>query len=265
MTINLATWNINLGLKFDTVLKQIQSEESFAHLDLLFLQEVSQSDTQKVVTKLQQKGSLPYLSLQSTAQNIKKRDQGNAIIWNQAKFKLNTAWTLPLPNYRQTSHTGRETTLLKRVAPQKRIALMCELKYQEYSLRLYSLHLDVLGWQHKVDQLARVLDLDSHLAPVDLTLIAGDFNTISNRFLPPHTAMHSLIKTHGFMELTTDIKYTFTAARNRSKQKLDFIFIKTKLKYTSQSEAIETNASDHLPVFSTIKFASAHRQQKNKS
>jgi len=70
-----------------------------------------------------------------------------------------------------------ERTLLRAIAPQKRIAIRAE----SAALRVYVVHLDMIGFAHKLEQLRAVITDMAVRRPVPMTVVAGDLNT----FGPP--------------------------------------------------------------------------------
>ncbi len=238
--LKICSWNINLGFKLDQINKEL-SNPNFQNMDILFLQECSLNEEPLL--------GINYKSLEAKSQKIKGRSQGNAIIWNTKKFKLSSAWSVPLPNYRTTKIARTESLFLNRIRPQKRTALAVEGKIGKTTLRLYCLHLDVLGWEHKKAQLSHLLTIDQTLKAVDLTILCGDLNTISIARLPRYKSLKTLMKDHEFADLSSHIKSTF-----KGRQKLDFIWLKnrSKMQFKTHCWTLPTKGSDHLPLLAEL-------------
>lgn len=255
--IHICSWNIHLGLHLEKILAEIQNSKDFSNLDFLLLQEASIQNGQEDSQTISEKLGKNYSHLQSISQTIRKRPQSNAIVWNSNKFVLKTACSLPLPKYRSTALPKRENYLLKFFKPQTRTALMSEGTFGPLSIRIYSIHLDVLGWEHKTAQLLRILNEDQKLPPIDLTILGGDFNTLSIARRPHFKSFHKLIADHEFKDISTEVKYTFSRRLTR-RQKLDFILLRASpaVRYTYKIWTLPTKSSDHLPVFTEIRLES---------
>jgi endonuclease/exonuclease/phosphatase family metal-dependent hydrolase len=133
--------------------------------------------------------------------------------------------------------------LLRALPPQKRIAIRAESPY----LRVYVMHLDVLGFTHKLEQFGAIVSDMAKRRPVQLTLIAGDLNT----FGPPRLQLWRRIRAAaheaGLIELTRGLRRTHWTA-----QKLDAIYAAGAVGGTHHAWTRAVRASDHLPVFAEL-------------
>jgi endonuclease/exonuclease/phosphatase family metal-dependent hydrolase len=133
--------------------------------------------------------------------------------------------------------------LLRALPPQKRIAIRAESPY----LRVYVMHLDVLGFTHKLEQFRAIVTDMTERRPAQLTLIAGDLNT----FGPPRLQLWRRIRAAaheaGLIELTRGLRRTHWTA-----QKLDAIYAAGAVGGTHHAWTLAVRASDHLPVFAEL-------------
>src|SRR5438045_9775087 len=120
-----------------------------------------------------------YSCFQATAQRIRGREQGNALIWRRGLFEERPQ-VVELSDVSVANLTRAERTLLRAIPPQKRIAIRAESE----ALRVYVMHLDVIGFTHKLEQFRAILTDSAARSQVPLTLIAGDLNTFGPPRLP---------------------------------------------------------------------------------
>src|SRR6202171_5201155 len=117
-----------------------------------------------------------YDHIQVTAQVRRGLPQANALVWRRAAFEPGTAQIVSLSNA-AGGMTLAERTLLRAILPQQRIAVRAE----SAALRVYVVHLDVIGFTHKLEHCKAVIADRAPRPPVPLTVVAGDLNT----FGPP--------------------------------------------------------------------------------
>lgn len=238
--MRVCTWNILLGLRLGTVLDAVRDLGDFRDLDLLALQEASVHDGRPDAAAIAEAMGPGYAYFQATAQLFRGREQGNALIWRRGLFAEGSTHVVSLSEV-DVSRLGRvERALLRAIPPQKRIAIRAESTH----LRVYVMHLDVLGFTHKLEQF-RAIVADIETRPrVPLTLVAGDLNT----FGPPRLQLWRRIRAAahdaGLTELTRGLRRTHWTA-----QKLDAIYAAGHLAATHHAWTRAVRASDHLPVF----------------
>jgi endonuclease/exonuclease/phosphatase family metal-dependent hydrolase len=189
-----------------------------------------------------------YGLFQATAQLRRGVEQANGLIWRKDAFKPGPAEVVSLGDPAFDRMSRAERTLLRAIAPQRRIAIRAESP----SMRVYVVHLDVIGFTHKIEQFGAVLADMATRPPVPLTLVAGDLNT----FGPPGTRLWRSLDTTasraGLVEVTRNIKSTHWTA-----QKLDAIFVRATTGIQSRAWALDISASDHRPVFAEIALRGA--------
>jgi len=240
--VRVCTWNILLGLRLEKVISAVRTAPDFHGLDLLALQEASMHDGRPDAAAVARAMGGGYDWFQATAQLFRGREEGNALIWRRGLFDSapQTVSLSDLPGLR----LGRvERTLLRAIPPQRRIAVRAE----SAALRVYVMHLDVIGFAHKLEQFrAIVADMASRPAS-RLTLVAGDLNT----FGPPRPQLWRKIRAAahdaGLVELTRGLRRTHWTA-----QKLDAIYAGGAVPATHRAWTLNVRASDHLPVFAEL-------------
>lgn len=244
--MRICTWNILLGLRLNKVLETVRTHPDFRGLDLFAIQEASvhdgRPDAQWIAEALSDGSGDRYECFQATAQLFRGREQGNALIWRKGLF----AWA---PNVISLSDLPRlrlkriERTLLRAIPPQKRIAIRAESD----ALRVYVMHLDVIGFAHKHEQFRAIVQDMAARAQVPLTLVAGDLNT----FGPPRLRLWRRIRATahdaGLIELTHGVRRTHWMA-----MKLDAIYAAGEVPVRRRAWTLRVRASDHLPVFAEL-------------
>lgn len=139
--------------------------------------------------------------------------------------------------------TRAERTLLRAIPPQRRIALRAE----SAAMRVYVVHLDVVGFTHKLEQFGAVV-ADMQARPeVPLTLVAGDLNTFGMPRLQMWRRIRLAARSAELVELTRAVRRTHWTA-----QKLDAIYAKGIPTVRHRAWALKIRGSDHLPVFADI-------------
>ena len=241
--MRICTWNILFGIRLGTVLEAVGSLPDFRGLDLFALQEASmhggRPDAELIAAALGD----GYSYFQATAQLFRGRDQANALIWRRDLFQLDSLHVVSLSDLSMPHLTRAERTLLRAIPPQRRIAIRAE----SADLRVYVMHLDVLGFTHKLEQFRAIITDMSERPTVPLTIIAGDLNT----FGPPRLQLWRRIRAAaheaGLTELTHGLRRTHWTA-----QKLDAIYVAGAVPDKHRAWTRSVRASDHLPVFAEI-------------
>src|SRR5207253_8741797 len=119
--------------------------------------------------------------------------------------------------------------------------------FGEHSLRVCTAHLDVLGYRFKHQQFRAILD-DLHARPpVDLEILAGDFNTIRIGGRPTWAQLKKDAAKINLRPIAENILWTQKTLR--MKQKLDEIFIATDCVVASHVWTLDVQGSDHVPIF----------------
>ena len=242
--MRICTWNILLGLRLGKLLDAVRTQTDFRDLDLFALQEASahdgRPDAETIAGAIAEASGREYEWFQATAQLYRGREQANALVWRRGLFD-NEPQVVSLSDFPHMRMKRLERTLLRAIPPQRRIAIRAESN----ALRVYVMHLDVIGFAHKHEQFRAIVSDMAERPPVPLTLVAGDLNT----FGPPRLRLWRRIRATahdaGLVELTYGLRRTHWTA-----QKLDAIYAAGTIPARHRAWTLPSRASDHLPVFS---------------
>ncbi len=242
--MRICTWNILLGLRLNAVIAAVRTLPDFEGIDLLALQEASvhggRPDAEVIAEAIADATGGPYEWFQASAQKFRGREQGNALIWRHGIFEHREHEVVSLSDVPLDKMRRAERALLRAIPPQRRIAVRAESR----ELRVYVMHLDVVGFTHKLEQFRAILTDMAERPPVPVTLVAGDLNT----FGPPRLQLWRKLRTTaheaGLVELTQHLRRTHWTA-----QKLDAVYVKARHVPPHRAWTLNVRASDHLPVF----------------
>src|SRR5438046_5125669 len=171
--MRICTWNILLGDRLNKVLETVRTNRDFRDLDLFAIQEASVHDGRRDAEAIAEAMGDGYSCFQATAQLFRRREQANALVWRRGLFEESPE-VVSLSDLPAVHMTRAERTLLRAMPPQRRIAIRAESD----ALRVYVMHLDVVGFTHKLEQFRAILtDITSRPAG-PLTLIARDLHTV---------------------------------------------------------------------------------------
>lgn len=241
--MRICTWNIQMGLRLDEVVAAVGGHPDFHTVDLFAVQEASIHDGRTDAEAIADALGPEFRCFQATAQMLRGRDQGNALIWRPSAFEPNAPEVVALTGAGAIRMTRAERTLLRAIPPQRRIALRAE----SAALRVYVVHLDVIGFTHKLEQFGAVV-ADMEARPeVPLTIVAGDLNTFGMPRLQMWRRIRVAAKSAGLVELTKAVRRTHWTS-----QKLDAIYMKGGATIPHHAWALKIRGSDHLPVFADI-------------
>jgi endonuclease/exonuclease/phosphatase family metal-dependent hydrolase len=246
--MRICTWNIQMGLRLEAVLDAVGSHPDFSKADLIAVQEASIHDGRPDAEAIAEALGPEFRFFQATAQMLRGRDQGNALIWRPGAFEPSALEVVALTGGGAIGMTRAERTLLRAIPPQRRIALRAE----SATMLVYVVHLDVIGFTHKLEQFGAVV-ADMHARPaVPLTLVSGDLNTFGMPRLQMWRRIRAAAKSAELVELTRLVRRTHWTA-----QKLDAIYMKAETPYRHRAWALKVRGSDHLPVFADIELPAA--------
>lgn len=242
--MRICTWNIQFGLRLPAVLEAIRSVPDFQGVDLMALQEASQHDDRGDAEVVAEALGPAYRHFQASAQRRRGREQANALVWRRAAFTpaaVPTIVGLPAPGAVKVRRVER--TLLQALPAQSRMAIRAESE----ALRVYVVHLDVIGFAHKLEQFRAVIADMATRPAVPLTLIAGDLNTFGPTRPRLWRRLAACAAEAGLINLTAAIRRTHWTG-----QKLDAIYALAPPSIKSRSWTVKVRASDHLPVFAEV-------------
>ncbi|MDQ6721955.1 MAG: hypothetical protein M3003_14330 [Candidatus Dormibacteraeota bacterium] len=246
--MRICTWNIQLGHRLDAVLSAVSTHAHFGELDLFAIQEASVHEGREDAAAIAEALGVEYRYFQTTAQMLRGRDQGNALIWRRGAFEPSPPQMVTLTGAGIHRMNRAERTLLRAIPPQRRIAIRAE----SAAMRVYVVHLDVIGFTHKLEQFGAVIgDLRSR-PHVPITLVAGDLNTFGPPRLQMWRRIRASARSAGLVEVTRTVRRTHWTS-----QKLDAVYAHLDAPFTHQAWALKVRASDHLPVFAEISTQAA--------
>jgi endonuclease/exonuclease/phosphatase family metal-dependent hydrolase len=238
--VRLCTWNILFGVRLGALLTAVRSLPDFRHLDLFALQEASSRDGKPDAAAIAEAMGDEYTYFQAAAQPFRGREQANALIWRRGLLDDRSVAVVSLSDISTLNMKPPERALLRAIPPQRRIAVRAESD----RLRVYVMHLDVVGFTHKLEQFrAIVTDMEAR-PPVPLTIVAGDLNTFGPPRLQLWRRLRAAAHDAGLVELTRGLRRTHWTA-----QKLDAVYIHGPVLQTHRAWTLNVRASDHLPVF----------------
>ena len=239
-TLRICTWNILLGLRLGAVLHAVRSLPDFQHLDLFALQEASVHGGRPDAAIIADAMGDDYMWFQANAQKFRGLEQGNALIWRKGLFEHEAHDTVSLSEIPPARLGAAERALLRAIPPQRRIAVRAESD----DLRVYVMHLDVVGFTHKLEQFRTILTDMAARPPVPATVIAGDLNTFGPPRLQPWRRLRDAAQEAGFVELTKTLTRT-----HWTRQKLDAVYLAAERIPEHRAWTVNSRASDHLAVF----------------
>lgn len=241
--MRICTWNILLGLRLGAVIDAVKNRRDFHDLDLFALQEASVHDGRADAEAIAEAMGDGYSWFQATAQMFRGREQANALIWKRGVFEPEPLEVVTLASMDDARLTRVERALLRAVPPQRRIAVRAESR----DLRVYVMHLDVVGFAHKLEQFRSVINDAKARPEVARTLLAGDMNTFGPPSLHPWRRLRDAAHDAGLTEVTHHLRRTHWTA-----QKLDAIYVGGEPAHHPHAWTLRLRASDHFPVFADI-------------
>jgi endonuclease/exonuclease/phosphatase family metal-dependent hydrolase len=241
--MRVCTWNIQLGVRLGAVVEALHDRPEFRGLDLLCLQEASVHAEREDSAVIAEALGSGYEHFQATAQMRRGVEQANGLVWRRDAFDPGKLAVVSLGNPAFAKMTRAERTLLRAIAPQRRMAIRAESP----ALRVYVVHLDVIGFAHKIEQFRAVIADMASRPPVPLTLVAGDLNTFGPPGVQRWRRLAATATQAGLVEVTRDVRSTHWTS-----QKLDAIFVRASADIKSRAWALDVRASDHQPVFADI-------------
>ena len=183
--IRATAWNIERGLRLDSIIRVLQEHPALRSSDVLLLTELdygmARTENRHVPREIAERLKLNYvfapcyinlnkgsgLEVHTTGEN-QQALHGNALF---SRYPLKGAHSLALPNGKDKLK-GNE----KRLGSQ--VAVIADMEHPSGTVRLVSLHLDAHSTQrHRHLQMRLVLDHLESLQPQLPVLIGGDWNT----------------------------------------------------------------------------------------
>ena len=253
-SLRLCSWNIHLGLERAPLLRTVASEPAFAGLDVVLVQEASAgrdgADSHAIAEQLGPR----YEAHQHELDCLRGRSRGMGFVWNPAIFQVRGVDVLPLPTVATAELPPPYRAWLRRMGIHDRTALVVDGCASGSRVRLYNVHLNHIGRLLQLQQLACLLADAQRRPPVDLTILAGDFNTL--RVDARRWRQWFAARSHeGWLNATHDVRWTFRSPALPLRQKLDHVLVKASSAIRHHAHAPGVPGSDHLPVFVDLQQA----------
>lgn len=250
--LRFCSWNIQVGARRAHLMELVAQHPDFRGLDLITLQEASVYEQGDDASSIAHALGITYASYHHVYHHLGVHPQANALVWNKTSVQMDSIEHHTLPQHEQVNVPRAERAVLNRLKRQPRVNLIGDGKWNDLTLRVCAAHLDVLGYRFKQRQFRAVLD-DLRARPhVDLTLLAGDFNTIRIARRPTWAELKRDAAELGLAAISENIQWTQAIRALRLKQKLDEIFFAAALPYQTRVWTLDVNGSDHLPIFADI-------------
>jgi endonuclease/exonuclease/phosphatase family metal-dependent hydrolase len=250
--LRFCSWNIQVGMKRAHMLELVAGHPDFRGLDLITLQEASAHAHGDDASSIAHALGGAYASYQHVYHHLGARPQANALVWNTARVQLDTIEHHTLPRHEQVAVPRAERAVLNRLKHQPRVNLIGDGTWNHLTLRVCAAHLDVLGYRFKQRQFRAVLEELNVRPRLDLTILAGDFNTIRVGSRPTWAQLKRDAAELGLVAISDEIRWTHAVRALRLKQKLDEIFLASVKPYETRVWTLDVNGSDHLPIFADI-------------
>jgi endonuclease/exonuclease/phosphatase family metal-dependent hydrolase len=252
MKIRIATWNISYANDLSAILNAIRYQDEFKDIDIFALQEGAMHNGHEDAFYIAKALGKDYAYFQGTTQQGKDLIQANALVWNTKRVKVKKKEIITLPNYKTAPLGAIEKTFKALTHKEKKNSVMIEGNIDNTTFRMYGSHFDVLAMKLRTLQLQKLLDHHISREPVEIACIAGDLNTFKIIKRPKWTDLHAAAKAHNFIDITTDIQWTFRHLKFRYRQKLDSIFMQKNKQMHFTSWSVNVKGSDHIPIFANI-------------
>lgn len=227
-TLEVVSYNIDFGLRIDQAIHEIRSRSDLKEADIMLLQEMDESGTERIARALE----CNYVYYPSSIHNQHGRNFGNAIL---SRWPLSDARKVILPNK-------------SRVNQQIRIAVSANVQVQDYNVLTYCVHTEVYtaSIMHRAGQVAAIArDVEAAIAAGQMhVIVGGDFNTVTNRSIQRVITQFEAI---GMKRASKGIGPTI-AKYGLKPSAADHIFT-CGLTVVSRGKFAEADASDHFPIW----------------
>jgi endonuclease/exonuclease/phosphatase family metal-dependent hydrolase len=230
----VVTYNIKLGKKLEQAIYELEQVEGLRDADVIFLQEMDADGVYEMAKRLQ----YDYIYYPAALHSTHYKGFGNAIL---SKWPIKEHQKVVLPH----EHPIRKMY---------RIAVFALLAVGELEVLTCSVHTElyIIGHESKMDQVEEVVKniADSF----DYVIIGGDFNTDTDYSV---LGTERIFRKAGFKRANKGLGYT---ARGDpiSVLKWDFDHIYVRgFEVLEAGKHEEAEASDHLPVWTVLKFNSS--------
>ena len=223
-TLKVASYNIEDGIEIEQVIRELGMYNPLRESDFFLLQEMDEAGTEKIARAL----NYNYIYYPSSMPTRIERNFGNAVL---SRWPLSQPKKLILPRKHPTNK-------------QLRIAVRATAELPDREIRLYSVHTETytVMTKHRKAQVAAIAD---DIGPGEsAVIVAGDFNTVSNRSIQRLKRIFGEI---GLVRASAGAGTTLKKYKTRPSA-ADHIFTRG-FEVKGRGTLYEALASDHFPVW----------------
>jgi len=228
-TLKVVSYNIKYAVKSELAGKLLHEDKNLADADIIFLQEMDREGVEKIANTI----GCNYIYYPAVRHPLSNRDFGNAIV---------TKWPIIFDQKIILPHLDPDNL--------QRVVVGAGIQVGDKYLMAYSIHMSIwLKPEERRDQLMTLIS--SIPARFDHVIIGGDFNTYTkfNR-----RTVFQTFNEAGFNVATTSVKWTYKQWFLLNKKSLiDYIFVKN-MQGVEAGIVKNRRASDHVPVWTRVKF-----------
>ena len=227
--LDVVTWNIQHGEKIDAAINELQTTPELQNADILLLQEMDETGVWTIARTL----SYDYVYFPASVSPENGKNFGNAVL---SKWSILDASKIVLPH--RNPRNG-----------QMRIAVRADVDVDGRTVQVYSVHIETpwLGPSQRGDQVETTVEPISADSPY--VVVGGDFNTLTDQGVADTT---DLVAEDGLMPASDPAQSTMQVAGVGLTP--DLIFARG-FELAATGVPTSTAASDHLPVWSQLRFA----------
>lgn len=230
-TLRAVSYNIHWAEKLETAVDDLGSMNALKDADVILLQEIHTSAADAIARRLKYN----YV-FYPTAMYRQSLEFGNAVL---SRWPIKEHWKVVLPH---------ENPLRK----MHRIAVLSVLEVGGQEVLVGNVHTHTLlfGNEVRLDQMEHVAEnLDERFS---FGIVGGDFNTDSEYIV---REMERIFRRSGYVRATGDIGPTHKQdLLGLVDLELDHLFVKG-MEVVSAGKAEDAAASDHLPIWLSVKLA----------
>jgi endonuclease/exonuclease/phosphatase family metal-dependent hydrolase len=230
-TLKVVSYNIKLSRDIDQAIRELESIPQLSDPDVLLLQEMDPIGVRTIAERLR----FNYVYYPAVIHSTHDKGFGNAVL---SPWPITNHMKLILPH----EHPVRKMN---------RNAVFATLSIADFQLLAVSVHTEVfiLGNERRLDQVEAVVN---HIGRThDLVVVGGDFNTESGYTV---RETERIFRKAGFSPATKGVGATAKGdPLGIIRFEMDFLFVKG-LSATASGKAEEAGASDHLPIWATLRL-----------
>lgn len=230
-SLKVVTYNIKYARKIAKAINVLKTHDTLNDADIIFLQEMDLDGVERIARALQ----MNYIYYPAVLHPINGKDFGNAIL---SQWPMYNDYKTILPN--------------KNINKRQRIAVSTTVKIGNKEIQAICLHLGIFNRpSERKARIDKILNtIPSH---IEHAVVGGDFNTFTKK---DHAEILHSFTQREYDWLTDNVGWTnhawFLIGQNPS---LDHIYAKNFEKIKS-GKIIDKSASDHIPVWTELKFKS---------